>query len=101
MTTGKQWEAPAPPPPDSPRKRHRIFLWIFLAVQVIFLIWVIFGIASGAGDPVECGTLTTAECNDASDVGTAIGVGILIAIWAAVDIILGFSYAIYRLGRRQ
>ncbi|MFD3939116.1 hypothetical protein ACFWSF_09270 [Streptomyces sp. NPDC058611] len=40
-------------------------------------------------------------CQDAGDVGTAIGVGLIIALWAAVDVILGITYAVYRLSRRQ
>jgi hypothetical protein len=39
---------PTQQPPSSwpglppPRKRHRVFLWVFLAIQVIFLGWVIY-----------------------------------------------------------
>lgn len=100
-----QWGTPIPPPqppqpPQQPRKR-RIFMWVFFAVQVLFLIWVIAGVSSGAGSPDDCGTLSREACNDAENAGTAIGVGLVIALWAAVDIVLGFSYAIYRLGRRR
>jgi hypothetical protein len=97
------------PRPDSQqdahkaKKPHRIFLWIFLAVQVIFLVWVIVGASTGSGTPKECRGLTGQDlqnCKDASHVGTTIGVGLVIGLWAAVDIILGLSYFIYRLSRR-
>jgi hypothetical protein len=108
-------ETPPPewaPPPESAndaaapqaRKPPRIFLWVFLALQVLFLIWVILAAASGSGTPEECRGQTGQNlqtCKDASDVGTTIGVGLIIGLWAAVDIILGFTYLIYRLGRRS
>lgn len=107
---------PAPPqgPPPSgyrqtgttsePKKRRRIFLWLFLAVQVLFLVWVVMGTASGSGTSDECRGLTGDDlklCDDAGDVGTAIGVGLVIALWAAVDVVLGFTYLIYRLAGRR
>jgi hypothetical protein len=79
-------------------------LWIFLAVQILFLIWVITGIASGSGTPEECRGLTGDNlelCKDASDVGTTIGVGLIVAFWVAADFILGLTYLIYRLANRQ
>ncbi|MFI1815181.1 hypothetical protein ACH414_33070 [Streptomyces sp. NPDC020422] len=77
-----------------------MFLWAFLAIQVIFLIWIIVAAASGSGTPEDCGTLDRQTCNDAESVGTAIGVGVVIILWAAVDIVLGVTYAIYRFTRR-
>ena len=44
----------APPP----RKRHRVFLWVFLTVQLLFLAWVIVGATSASGTPEECRGLT-------------------------------------------
>jgi hypothetical protein len=70
----------------------------------LFLIWVIMGAASGSGTPEECQGLTgdnLKSCEDASDIGTTIGVGLIIALWAAVDVILGVTYAVYRLARRR
>jgi ABC-type Fe3+ transport system permease subunit len=102
---GRQWNTPTPPmpaqSPAQPRKPRRVFLWAFLAVQLIFLLWVLLGAQSGAGTPDDCGTLSREACNDADNAGTAIGVGIVIALWAAVDIILGITYAVYRLARRR
>lgn len=98
--TGSQWDNPAPSAPTKPRKRHRIFMWVFLAIQLIFLLWVILGAQSGAGTPDDCGTLSREACNDADNAGTAIGVGLVIALWAATDVILGITYAVYRLARR-
>ena len=35
------------------RKRRRVFIWFFIAVQVIFLVWIIVGVASAPKNP-EC-----------------------------------------------
>jgi ABC-type Fe3+ transport system permease subunit len=95
---------PMPPPqvpgspPQRPRKRRRIFRWVFLVVQVLFLIWIITGIASSSGSDV-CTGLTGQDlqtCNDAGSAGTAIGVGLIIFLWAAVDIILAICWLVFR-----
>lgn len=103
-TDYQQAPAGSGPPPQPPRKKHRVFLWIFLAIQAVFLIWVIWGIAQGGGTPEQCRGRTGDDldlCDSASDAGTAIGVGLVIALWAAVDIILGTTYGIYRLTTRR
>lgn len=82
------------------KQKKRVFLWVFLAIQVLFIIWIIGGVSSSAGDATDCGSLDQETCNAAEDVGTSIGVGILIAFWAVVDIILGVGYGIYRLAKR-
>lgn len=93
---------PPPPPPGAAatRRRPRWFMWFFLAVQALFLLWIILGARSGAGTPDDCGTLDSRTCNDAESVGTAIGVGLIIILWAVTDIILGITYAVVRLARR-
>ncbi|MFD5588301.1 hypothetical protein ACFWII_31425 [Streptomyces sp. NPDC127063] len=70
----------------------------------MFLVWVITGATSGSGTPEDCRGLTGDDlrlCEDAGDAGTAIGVGLVIALWAAVDVILGFTYVVYRLASRR
>lgn len=91
-------------PPPQPKKRRRVFLWLFLAVQLLFLIWVITGASTASGTPEDCRSLTGDDlklCEDASEVGTTIGVGLIIGLWAAVDVILGFTYVVYRLASRR
>ena len=108
------WSTPpqGPPPsspypggqPPQPKKRRRVYLWLFLAVQLLFLIWVITGASTASGTPEDCRSLTGDDlkpCEDASEVGTTIGVGLIIGLWAAVDVILGFTYVVYRLASRR
>ena len=94
-----QWSPPRPQPQPMRRKR-RTFMWVFLVVQALFLAWLIGGIASASGAPADCGSLSAETCNDAQNVGAAIGVGIIFVFWAVVDIILGVTYAIIKLARR-
>lgn len=91
-------------PERDPKKRRRIFFWFFLAVQVLFVIWLITGISSSGTNADGCAGLTGDSlrlCEDGSDAGTAIGVGLIIGIWVAVDFMLAVTYAVYRLARRQ
>ena len=99
------------PPPR--RRRRRVFPWAFLAVQVLFVILVIAGAASG-GDihsqaVAYCHAhpdqfLPFSQC--VSDYGTggkagaAIGIGLLVVLWAVVTVIMGISYGVWRLARR-
>lgn len=104
-----------PYPPAAPaRKRRRVFLWVFLAVQVLFLIWVIAGAVTASGNDGAAAAaychahpdayLSYADCvslyGGGSKVGAAVGVGLVIALWAVADIILGIGYGVYRLARR-
>ena len=73
----------------APRKR-RIFLWAFLIVQAFFTYWVIAGISTGSGN-------TT----DAENVGTGIGVALVIGLWFFVNLFLGLAYGIYKLASRR
>lgn len=79
------------------RRPKRVFMWVFLAVQAGFILWIVTGATSGSPD---CGTLSAADCQNASDVGKTIGVGLMITLWVIVDIILGVTYAVVRLSRR-
>lgn len=117
MSHPQPWPPPGPPfrqppayqqpyPPGAippPRKRRRIFLWVFLAIQALFVIWVIAGAASGHSAAVNCHDqyLTHAQCASATNTGTAIGVGLIIVFWAVVDVILGVSYGVWKLAARR
>jgi len=70
-----------PPGVQPPRKRHRVFLWVFLPIQVIFLGWVIY---AGVSAPQS---------------GWSPGVGLQVGLWAVADVILGAAYLICQLPR--
>jgi hypothetical protein len=107
--------------PPRRRKRRRVFLWIFLAVQALFVIWVITGAASKnpstsaqvaqqcyhhAWFPLfksqaDCVTHFGGALNTAGDAGKGIGIALVIVFWMVVDVILGVSYGVYRLATRD
>jgi hypothetical protein len=94
-------------PPARPRKRlgflpdWRVFTYVILIVNLIFFIWAISAGASGAGHASDCGTLSQQTCDDAAHAGAGIAVGIIIFIWAAVDVILGIVWLITRPTKRH
>jgi len=65
---------PGQPPP---RKRNRVFLWVFLAIQAIFLGWVIY---AGVSAPQN-------------------GLGLQMGLWAVTFVITGAIYLICQLPR--
>lgn len=73
----------------------RIFTWVILVINVGFLAWVIGGGISAGNSACQPGY------QDACDAGTAIGVGLIIGLWVAVDFILGILWLITRPKRRQ
>lgn len=82
---------------DQPAKpKKRIFRWFFLAVQFLFLIWIISAISSSSGTPEDCGSLSAEACNAAEGIGTGLGVAFIIVLWLVVDAILAVTYLIFR-----
>jgi hypothetical protein len=105
-----------------PRPRRRVFLWIFLAIQALFIVWIITGIAGTHTGPTaaqiasgcyhhawyplfksqaDCVTHYGSALQDAGNAGKAIGVGLMVAFWFVVDVILGVSYGVYKLATRK
>ena len=106
--------------PPRPRKKRRVFLWVFLIIQVLFLVWIIAGAAS-KNPPVASQVASfcdhhgwfplyksQADCtanygrtlNDATDTGKGLGVALVVVFWCVVDFLLGVGSAIYRLASR-
>jgi len=88
-----------------PRKKRRVFLWFFLAVQAIFIIWLIVGLSSSTGSvssqvasacyhhawyplfksQADCVTHYGGALNDAGNVGKGIGAALIVIVWIIVD----------------
>lgn len=100
-TTGMSYDAAAASAAAPPRKRRRIFLWFFLAVQLLFALWVGFGIAATSGPATDCRSLSQETCDNAQFLGGGIALLAMFFLWVAVDFILGVSYGIYRLATRR
>ena len=93
-----------PAPEVKPKKKKRIFLWVFLLVQAIFIYWIVAGTASA--DLPDCTALTGSaydDCNleaTAGGIGTGIGVMLVVGVWMVVDFLLAVGYGVYRLAKR-
>jgi len=85
-----------PRPPTRRRfPRWRIFTWVILAFNLIMLIWVISAIAANASTCSGLTGDTLANCK-LNNVGTGIGVTLLIVLWALGDIIFGVLWLVTR-----
>lgn len=95
VACGHEWiYAPAMTQPK--RRKVRIFTWVILVINVLFLVWIIAAAASTSGHASDCGSLTQQTCDDAKNTGTAIGVFLVVVFWAAVDVILGIIWLVTR-----
>ncbi len=89
---------------EKPKRKKGIFLWVFLAVQILFLVWIIGG--AGSADLPDCtglkgNKLSNCEMESAGGAsGTGIGVVLIVGLLCVTDFLLGVGYAIYRLANR-
>ena len=93
------WQPPqqpyqAGPPPPPPKKKVRVFTWVILGINVLFLIWLIAGINSVSSS--SCDDLDQQTCDAAKTVGGGIGALLIIFLWVAVDVILGIIWLVTR-----
>lgn len=77
--------------------RH-LFLYTFLAIQVLFLVWII---SAGAGAAHDINTTADNTTRAAKEAGTGIGIALVIGLWVAVDVILGVGRLVVVTSRRH
>jgi len=85
---------PAQPAQPAKDRRLRPFTWFILAVNVLFLVWVV---SAPSGASKGCAGLTGDQlqaCRAGTTVGTAIGVAVIIFLWVATDVILGVVWLV-------
>jgi hypothetical protein len=51
--TGQGWRVP--PEPSTPRRRRPVFAWVVVAINVLFVVWVVTGLLNAGG---QCAGLT-------------------------------------------
>lgn len=113
------YQAAAPPR----KRKRRVFWWVFLGVQVLFVVWLIAGLASKPGG-TSVAAQTAAACanggwqglftshadcmkhyavglSDASDTGKGLGAALIVVLWFVVDVMLGVGYGVYKLATRR
>jgi hypothetical protein len=85
-----------PPQAQKPRKKRRVFMWVILAINALFLWWIIAGVSSNADNCAGEVGQALEDCQAATGIGTGIGVIFIIFLWAMVDVILGVLYIVTR-----
>lgn len=82
--------------------KWRVFTWVIVVINILFLVWVIAGVGGGASNTNDCSGLTGDALrlcnagNAGTAVGTGIGVAIILFLWALVDIIMGIVWLVTR-----
>ncbi len=76
------------------RPKRRVFMWFFLALQALFLLWLVWGVSKSASNG-GCISTDTA-CSTAAQVGTGLGFVMVLALWMVVDVILGVIFLVTR-----
>lgn len=82
-------------------RRWRPLTWVILAVNLLFVVWIVAGLL-GVAD--ECTGFSGTEldlCEAGTAIGAGIGVGIIVFLWVAADIILGVVWLVTRSRRRE
>ena len=106
----------------APKKRRRVFLWVFLAIQALFILWLVVGVATVHTGPsaadlaagcyhhnwwplfksqADCVTHYGATLQAAGNVGKGIGAALIVVAWVVVDLLLAIPYVIYKLATRK
>lgn len=76
-------------------KSHRVFMWVVLAINALFAVWLLWYWAS-IGDTCASETTYREACRTGTSVGVMVGTFMLLAFWALVDIVLGVIYMVTR-----
>jgi hypothetical protein len=82
-----------------PRKKRRVFMWLFITIQALFALWLITG-AIAAGNTSGCNGLSAHSCAAAHDTGNVLGIATILVFWCIVDFLTGAMYLVIRLARR-
>lgn len=75
----------------------RKFTYFILAINVLFLLWILVGAAHSN----NCSGISASSCNAATDVGKGIGIALVVFLWVIVDLILGVLYLVTNSGKRM
>jgi hypothetical protein len=95
MLTGSADEIGTPVPE---RRKRRIFLWVFLAVQAGFILWLVTGGMAADHGVTHC---TGQYCKGATEAGSAVGIGLIFVFWLIVDLLLAIPYGVYKVATRE
>jgi hypothetical protein len=76
--------------------KWRVFTWVILVINILFLVWVIAGGSSAANNCDGMTGQALDNCQAGTAIGATIGIGVIIFLWALVDVILGVIWLVTR-----
>ena len=76
--------------------RFRVFTWVILVVNVLFLIWIISALGAAGNNCAGLQGDALRACQAGTAVGAGIGTIIILFLWALVDVILGILWLVTR-----
>jgi hypothetical protein len=76
----------------------RPLTWVILAVQVLFVIWIIAGVNDASNSCPK--DQYSDACQAGAAIGTGIGIGLIIFLWALIDVILGVIWVVTNKSKR-
>lgn len=85
-------------PVQQSRNGRVIFMWAFLAVQAMFLAWMIHALIATHDAAANCQgqSLIQSVCADVTNAAGGIAISLIAKFWAGADIIMGITYAVVR-----
>lgn len=82
-----------------PGRKRRVFPWVFLAIQAVFAAGLVAAARHAATAACPHDPIPGWQCGSAREAGAAVGAGVALLAWAAVDMILAAGYLVWRLAR--
>lgn len=74
-------------------KSWRPFTWVILVVQIPFVIWAVTALVDASESNCEAGQFE-ALCRTSENIGTTVGLLVVLLIWASIDVILAVNWVI-------
>jgi hypothetical protein len=73
----------------------RPLTWFVLVVQGLFIWWLFAGMSNISQQTAECANQAYSDaCEAGTAIGASIGIGMIIFLWALIDVILGVIWMV-------
>ena len=88
-------------PVENVLPKWRVFRWVFLALQLSFVGWIIDILVNTSSSHAEeacrsSSAVLAQACQDVYRAGRDLDIIVIVAIWVAVDVILGLTYLVWK-----
>jgi hypothetical protein len=80
--------------------RWRPFTWVIVAVNALFLIWIVVALITGSDTCSGKSGVAKDICDTLATIGASLEVAVIVLAWAVVDVILGVLWLVTPSGGR-